>query len=87
MRMIFFRHRNFLEGQAERITEEEHIDRASFEPLRQFHFLKGKFDDAYLQKEAQSPLQISPGANRLQEMANTPFTDLKAIEIYCALTL
>jgi hypothetical protein len=55
--------------------------------LRQFHFLKGKFDDGYLQKEAQSPVSPSPAAARLQDMANIHFTDPRSIELYCALTL
>ncbi len=50
MRLILFRHRSFLESTAERIAQEDHLDRATYEPFKEFHFLKNKFDEAYLQR-------------------------------------
>lgn len=88
MRLILFRHRNYLETSVERITQEDHLDRTVFEPLKEFHFLKGRFDEAYLQKEAlQSSTHPSPSNQRIQEIANFSFTDLKSIEAHCIATL
>ena len=72
----------------ERITHEDHLDRTAFEPLKEFHFLKGRFDEAYLQKEAlQSSTNPSPSHQRIQEFANFSFTDSKSIETHCVATL
>jgi hypothetical protein len=88
LRLVLFRHRNYLEIIAERISQEDHLDRGTYEPLKEFHFLKGKFDDAYLQKELQptsAPTSLS--CQRLQELANQPFTDGKATELHCIVSL
>lgn len=88
MRLILFRHRNFLETSVERITHEDHLDRTAFEPLKEFHFLKGRFDEAYLQKEAlHSNSNPLPSHQRIQEFANLSFTDPKSIEAHCLATL
>jgi hypothetical protein len=50
MRLILFRHRSYLESLVEKIAADERLDRNINDPLKNFHYLKSKFDDSYLQK-------------------------------------
>lgn len=50
MRLILFRHRSHLESSVERVMAADKLDRSTYEPFKEFQFLKSRFDEAYLQK-------------------------------------
>lgn len=49
--------------------------------------MKSRFDEAYLQKESQSPSHPLPTQviSKLNELANQPFTEANSLVIYCGL--
>jgi hypothetical protein len=72
----------------EKIVADEKLDRNINEPLKNFHYLKSKFDDSYLQKEAQASHSSHPLIQaRLNELSNQPFNDGRSLAVYCALSL
>ena len=89
MRLILFRHRSHLESSVERVMAGERLDRSTYEPFKEFQYLKSRFDEAYLQKESQpnsSPLPTQV-LSRLNELSNQLFTDMKSLLIYCGLII
>jgi len=89
MRLILFRHRSYLESLVEKIAADERLDRNINDPLKNFHYLKSKFDDSYLQKEAQSVSHSSSPQiqAKLNELSNQSFHDARSLAVYCALSL
>lgn len=86
IKLILFRHRSFLENQVERIVAEEKIERSTSETYKEFQYLKSRFDETYLHKEQPSPgRQSSPNhqiMRQLNELANTPINDPRAVLVY-----
>jgi hypothetical protein len=89
MRLILFRHRSHLESSVERVMASERLERSTYEPFKEFQYLKSRFDEAYLQKESQpssSPLPTQV-LSKLNELSNQLFTDMKSLYIYCGLII